>query len=342
MGNEYVSKYIEFVEKGIVQVKTKTINSENLGPNECIIQNEASIISAGTELATLNNLSATVSFPVIPGYGSIGRILEKGADLDDFNIGDRVFFAGKHASIQRFNHGEPHQWGYLFPFPDKLDPVEGTVGCMAEIAMTAPNISDIKICDTVIIYGLGVVGLLAAMMFQLKGAKVIGVDPVSHRCELAKKLGIKTVVDVEPYKQIDEVLRLTNGKGAEVTVDAVGHSVVISTCIKTTSMFGQVLLLGTARSPFQGDITEAFSIIHKNCLTMKGAHMWQYPVNEQRGISMDVKWAYKTVFELIQTKSIDIGPLISHVIKPEEVPVAYNGLQNHQEIYTCVVIDWRT
>ena len=124
MSKEYVSKYIEFTEKGIVQVKTTTIHSDDLGPTECVIQNDASIISAGTVLATLYNLNSTISYPIVPGYGSIGRIIEKGSGLKDFNIGDRVFFAGKHASTQGFNHEGTHQWVYLFPVPEGLDPVE--------------------------------------------------------------------------------------------------------------------------------------------------------------------------------------------------------------------------
>ena len=186
----------------------------------------------------------------------------------DFNVGDRVFYAGKHASVQRFNHGEPHQWAYLFPIPEGLDPIEGSVGCMAQIAMTAPNMTDLKLGDTVVVFGLGVVGVLAAMMYQIRGAKVIGVDPVAHRCELAKKLGIQTVVGVAPDKQIDEIMRLTNGKGAEVTVDAAGHSAVVQTCIKTTALFGQVILLGTPRAPFQGNVTDAFLLTQVSYLKM--------------------------------------------------------------------------
>jgi len=342
MNNEYHAKFIEFSEKGVVKVQTETVNPDNLGPTECIIQNEASIISAGTELATLNSVLGDLTFPLRPGYGSIGRILEKGSELNDFKVGDRVFYAGKHASIQRFNHGEPHQWAYLFPIPEDLDPIEGTVGCMAEIAMTAPNLTDLRLGDTVVVFGLGMVGILAAMLYQQRGANVIGVDPVFHRCELAKKLGIQKVVDVSPDLQVDEILKITGGKGAEVTVDAAGHSSVIMNCIKTTALFGQVLLLGTARAPYQGNLTDAFHLIHTNNLTVRGAHMWQYPVEEQRGVSMDVKWAFKTIFELISSGKINVKPLISHIIKPEEAAVAYDGLQNKQEEFTCAVIDWRS
>ncbi|MEI6603196.1 MAG: zinc-binding dehydrogenase [Clostridia bacterium] len=341
MSKTYETKFVEFTEIGKIEMKTKEINSINLSPTECIIQNEASIISAGTELAVLNGLQPDTTFPTQPGYGAIGTILEKGSAITDFAVGDRVFYAGKHASIQRFNHGEPHQWAYLFPIPDGLDPITGSVGCMAEIAMTAPNMTNLKLGDTVVVYGLGVVGLLAAMMYQIRGAHVIGVDPVSHRCALAKKLGISTVVDVQPAQQVEELMKITKGRGAEVTVDAAGHAAVIQTCIKTTALFGQVILLGTARAPFQGNVTEAFHIIHMNSLTVRGAHMWQYPVDEQRGVAMDVKWAFRTIFNLIHSKQLNVRPLISHVIKPDEIPDAYEGLQHKQEEYTCAVIDWR-
>jgi len=341
MSNVYETKFVEFTEIGKIEIKSKEINSSYLSPTECIIQNEASIISAGTELATLNGLETGTTFPAQPGYGAIGRILEKGTALTDFNIGDRVFYAGKHASIQRFNHGEPHQWAYLFPVPDGLDPIIGSVACMAEIAMTGPNLTNLKLGDTVVIYGLGVVGLLAAMMYQIRGANVIGVDPVSHRCALAKKLGIQTVIDVQPDQQVEAIMKLTKGLGAEVTVDAAGHAAVIQTCVKTTALFGQVILLGTARAPFAGNVTEAFHTIHKNCLTVRGAHMWQYPVDEQRGVAMDVKWAFRTVFDLMNSGKLDVRPLISHIIRPEAALEAYAGLQHNQEEYTCAVIDWR-
>ncbi|MEI6603516.1 MAG: alcohol dehydrogenase, partial [Clostridia bacterium] len=98
---------------------------------------------------------------------------------------------------------------------------------------------------------------------------------------------------------------------------------------------------GTARAPFSGNVTDAFYTIHVNCLTVRGAHMWQYPVEEQRGVAMDVKWAFRTVFDLMNTGKLDVRPLISHIIRPEEALEAYAGLQHKQDEYTCAVIDWR-
>lgn len=290
-------------------------------------------------MARLHGLEG--NFPARPGYGSIGRIEAKGEGVKEFNIGDRVFYAGKHASLQRFKHGENHQWAYLFPVPEDMDPVEASVGCMAQIAMTAPNVTELKLGDKVAVFGLGMVGILAAMLYRLRGAEVIGVDPVKERCELAQNMGIHTVVNVAADRQVEEIMKLTENKGAEVTVDAAGHSAVVCNCIKAAALFGQVVLVGSPRASYVTDINPAFWDIHKKGLTVKGAHMWRMPVNEQRGCSMSVEWAFKTVFELIRNRQLDVKPLISHVIKPEQAVEAYNGLENQKELYTCVVIDWR-
>ncbi len=70
------SKYIEFVEKGAVSVKTEILDTGRLEPMEVVIENEASIISAGTELAKLNGMEKECSFPFRLGYGSIQKKAE--------------------------------------------------------------------------------------------------------------------------------------------------------------------------------------------------------------------------------------------------------------------------
>lgn len=341
MDKTIFSKYIEFPEKGKVICATESISTENLAENEVIIENEASVISSGTELARLAALEAGATFPARPGYGSIGRILAKGSGVDDFDIGARVFFAGRHASVQRFNHKEDHQWAYLFSVPEDINPVQASVGCMAQIAATAPNLANVSLNDTVAVFGLGIVGMLAACMFKLKGARVIGVDPVAHRCELAHQMGIETTLCVPASEQVDALMELTNGVGVDMAVDAVGHPGVIGNAIKACKLFGEVYLLGSPRAPFQGNLTEAFSDIHMKCIKVIGAHMWQYPVDEQRGVKMSCVRNFETVFDLIRTGKLDVSPLISHIIAPEQAPETYMGLRDKPEEYTCAVIKWK-
>ena len=334
------STYILFPEKGRVSVEEEDVSLDDLAPFEVVVRNEASIISAGTELARLHGLEG-LSFPCRPGYGSIGRLLAVGAGVTDFKAGDRVFYAGKHASVQRFLHGQDHQWGLLFPVPEQLSAIDAVFGCMAQIAMTAPNVTELDLGDTVAVFGLGLVGNLAAQLYRNAGARVIGIDPVARRCELAKKVGIETVIDVPPERQVEALKALTDGKGAAVTVDAVGHSAIIGNCVEGTALFGQVILLGSPRAAYTANMTPIMSQIHIRGLVVRGAHMWRMPVNDIRGAKQTVAWSLRVVLDLIGSGKLNVRELTQPVVKPADVPAAYAGLHTSPEKYVGVVIDWR-
>lgn len=334
------STYIEFTSKNVVEVKTEEIATDNLSPMEVVITNEASVISAGTELARLQGREDGMGFPARPGYGAVGRITAAGEGVTDLKVGDRVFYAGDHASVQRFTHGEDHQWGYLFPVPDGVDSVDATMGCMAEIAMTAPNVTELALNDTVAVFGLGLVGILAAQLYALRGARVIGVDPVPHRCELARQVGIETVVDVPPDKQVEAVRAATGGEGALVTCDATGLTPAVQNCINSTALYGQVVLLGTPRAAYEGNVTQPLNAVHMNGLVVRGAHMWRYPVRTTRTTPRSVEWAFGTTFDLIRTGKLKVHELISHVITPDQAPETYDGLTNRRDEYVGAVIRW--
>ncbi|NLF39714.1 zinc-binding alcohol dehydrogenase [bacterium] len=332
--------YIEFSAKGVVAVRTEKLSTDALQPWETLVRNEATLVSAGTELSALHGRGAAVTYPRRTGYAAVGRIVAKGAAVDDFREGDRVFYAGKHCSAQRFLHGQDHEWGRLYPCPPGIPAADAPFGCLGRIALTAPAITQLDLGDTVAVFGLGLVGNLAAQLYQQRGARVIGLDPVRKRCEIARACGIDTVLDVPPRQQVEAVKDLTNGAGAQVTVDAAGHSSVITSCVKAAALCGQVVLLGTPRVPVTMEATEMFNDIHTRCLRMLGAHMWQFPAHDLRGAKQTVASLYRTVFDLIGTGRLKTGPLRSHFVTPAHAAEMYDGLERKQEEYWGVVFDW--
>jgi len=335
--------YVSFPHAGKVEVLTEEIPADGLGPQDVVVRSETSIISAGTELARLHGRDTEpVTWPFRPGYGVIGRVEAVGPGVKDFKPGDRVFFAGKHASVQRFQHGQDHQWGRLYPVPALLDAVVAAFGCMAEIALTAPAVTELTPGDTVAVFGLGLVGNLAAQMYRIQGARVIGLDPVEARCALARKVGIDEAVAVPPAEQADAVRKLTGGRGADVTVDAAGHAAVIRTAVTATRKYGQVVLLGTPRDAIQGNLAEVFVNIHRDGLVVRGAHMWRWEAAEGKTLKRTVPWAFATVFNYLVTGQLKVRELASHVIPPSGAPDAYRGLVDERDKYTAAIIDWRT
>jgi threonine dehydrogenase-like Zn-dependent dehydrogenase len=334
------AEYIVFTEKGVVAVETEEVTEGNLAPFEVLMRNEVTHVSAGTELARLNGMEQGQDFPARPGYAAIGRIVAKGASVDDFEVGQRVLYSGKHCSAQRFEHGQDHQWGRLYPVPDELASEDAAYGCLAQIAMTAPLLTGCELGDTVAVFGLGVVGNFCAQWYRHMGARVIALDPVAQRCELARQVGMDTVLDVPPDKQVEAVMELTDGKGATTTVDAAGHSAVVANCVAATALFGQVALLGSPRAVYECNMTETLRNIHQSGLVVRGAHMWHFPALDVREVKHTVASNYRTVFKMIADGALSIKPLQSHVVQPEDAQAVYDGLQHKRDEYVGVVFQW--
>ena len=330
------SRYVVFEKQGAVSVKTEEVSLDGLAPWEVVVRNEASLVSAGTELATLHNHESSVTYPVRSGYASVGRLLAAGEAVKDFKPGDRVFYAGKHAEVQRFLHGQDHQWGRLYPVPEGISSEDAVFVCLAEIAMMAPLLAEPDPGDTVAVFGLGVIGNLSAQVFGQMGCSVIGLDPLGRRCELAKKTGIGTVLAVPADQQVAAVKKMT-GTGARIAVDAAGHSAVVRSCVASVGLFGKVILLGSPRLPFSGDLTEVFHDIFLRGITMRGGHMWQLPAHDLRGAKKTVAWAYRTLFDWMLAGKIRVAPLRSHTAAIMDAPEIYRGLMEDKENYWGVV-----
>lgn len=335
------STYLEIVEKGRVVCASEPLAERTLAPYEALIQNEASIISAGTELSKVFAFKEGLKFPIRPGYGSVGRIVAKGEALTDYRIGERVFYTGKHASLQYYTSTSKTQWDHMFHVDESLDPVEATFACLVNIAMTGPNLAEVKLGDRVAVFGLGMIGLLDALLFQMQGAKVIGLDPVAERCDFAKSVGLETVVNCPAQEQVKTVMELTGNEGTDIAVDAVGHSAVIASAIRVAKNYSQVMLLGSPRVAFEGNITEPMNAIHMKNLRVIGSLMNCIPLRATEGMHLYAERNFRTAFELIGSKKIDAKKFISHVIRPEQANEAYHGLMFEKERYRCVAIDWR-
>lgn len=336
------AQYVVFPKINEVRLETETLDPASLQGSEVIVRSETSIISTGTELARLRGTEiGGRGLPARPGYGTIGRVETVGPDVKDFKPGDRVFFAGKHASRQKFLHNQNHQWGLLYPAPEGIDAANAVFVTMISIAMTAPDVTELRLNDTVAVFGLGLVGNLAAQMYSIAGAKVIALDPVRKRCEIAKRCGIATAIDAPPEKQVEAVMDLTGGRGANVTVDAAGHSAVILTAIHATARFGQVILVGSPRAPYSADMTPAMYRVHEQGLVVRGAHMWRIPPKPMMEAKYTVGGNLAKSFELVGSGRINVRELRSHLIRPEQVPDTYARLQTHPDEYVAAVIDWR-
>lgn len=332
------SRKVIIYDKEDVRIEEEEL--PELPDGSCRIETEYSLISAGTELSRVFKLKEGASYPVYPGYCAVGTILE--SRIPGFNKGERVLFSGTHASVQNFNP-EKSDGGTLFHLKPETDSRKATYLTMAWIAMNAVLPADIKLGDTVAVFGLGTLGIFTSIYYQLMGTRVIGFEPNGKRAQLARELGVREIITCSPEDQISEFRKLVSEDGADITVDASGVSECIETAIQVTGKYGQVILLGSPRVSLQDNVSVPFYAIHSKNLKVIGALNRLYTYDSTPGSRRSIKRYLSLIEDLVNSGKLPVEKLISHQIKPEagDLLEAYRGLMYKKDEYTGVIIKWK-
>ena len=327
-----------------VELQTADIKAPVLGSNELLIDTEYTFISSGTELANYTGREPKVfqkgewcEYPWRSGYANVGIVREVGAGVTRVAPGDRVFTYGRHASTIQYSQDR-----LVTPVREAVDPAVVAASRMAGVAMTAIVVGEIGANPWVVVFGLGLVGNLASQMFQIHGCRVIGVDPVKERRELAQRCGISDTVGGDADEAQAHVEEITGGELGDITVDAVGHSGVVMQALRATANHGQLIILGSPRVEVQGNLTDLLSETHLRWITIRGALEWCVPMYPDVG-NRTSQWSkQQTIFDWMARGQLHVEPLISHRLKPEQIKQAYDGLLNEPNVYTGVVLDWNS
>lgn len=316
---------------------------ETLAPGEVLIETETSFISAGTELANYTGVDPEAwikgtwsSYPWKSGYANVGTIIGVGDCVTRATIGQRVFTFGTHGSYIKMDQDR-----MIIEVPERIDSVIGVASRMAGVAATGPFLSEIRKNAWVVVYGLGMVGNLAAQMYRILGCRVIGVDPIESRRKLAEKCGLTYTIGGTSEEVKKQIVEITGEELAQITVDAVGHSRVIEQAVESTGRNGQIVLLGSPRAPVEGDITAMFRHIHGHNITVRGAIEWCLPHYSDFPGRDSLYSKQQMIFDWIERGELILEPQISHRMNPKHIKEAYDGLLHQSETYTGVVLEWQ-
>jgi len=182
---------------------------------------------------------------------------------------------------------------------------------------------DVGALDTVLITGLGPVGLGAVANARFRNARVVGVEPVPWRRDRAKQMGAEVVFDPEDPDLVGKIRELTGGKGVDCAVDCSGKVQAERLCIDSTRRRGRVAFVGESRD--QLPIRVSPDLIRKG-LTVVGS--WLYNMGD-----------FPKVMQVIQESPL-IDLLISHEMGMSQIREAFELLASGQA--AKVVVDpWK-
>jgi threonine dehydrogenase-like Zn-dependent dehydrogenase len=225
-----------------------------IGEDQVLIRCRYSPISPGTELGLFTGSHGAIvgpdedsaredpffprfRYPFSPGYAAFGEVEMAGACVHDVSEGDVVYYPGRH---QRYS--------IVSPAVTPVIPVSASIpqqfvpfARFGQIASTALVFSGAGEGDLVAVIGLGLIGNLAAQLFRVHGASVIGADLVGFRRGLASQAGIYRTIEAETGDIVGQVMEASEGNGARTVIEATGNPRLVESALQMAAPKGEVV-----------------------------------------------------------------------------------------------------
>ncbi len=226
------------------------------GPEDVLIR----IAAIGVNFAEVGRrrgsfpLPPGVSLPYVPGYECAGTVELTGANVTSLAVGDRVLARG-YASTYAEYAAVPA--ATVYPFPDTIPFAEasGISGMYSTAWQNIVNRGNVQAGETVLIQACASgVGIANVQVAKYRGATVIGTASTDDKLEWAKGLGVDHAINYETRDFVEEVKKLTDGKGVPVVVDGVGGDTFLRG-IKCLSPGGRIVVYGVASGQRTATVT---------------------------------------------------------------------------------------
>ena len=321
----------ELIAPAQMEVAFRQYESQPLAPDQVRVRSRFGAAKHGSEMAMFQGYAGhrgdydsklrlftqdrkMVKYPGGLGNMCVGDVVEVGADVQDFRVGERVV---SHGSFR-----EEHVWAAarVRKLPDGV-PWQAAV-CLdpADFALGAVRDGHIRIGDAVAVFGMGAIGLFVLQFAKLTGAfPVIAVDPIELRRDVALECGADLVLDPTSCDAGMEIKLATAGRGADVCVDYSGHFSALQAALRGVAYLGTVVAgAWPASYPAGFDLgAEA----HFNRPTIVFSRACSEPNPEYP--NWDESRLFEVVWRLLCNGSLKAEPVVQPVVPFDDLLKAY-------------------
>lgn len=313
------------------QLAFETPPQRALGRDDVRIKTLYSGVSAGTELSQYRGTSPYMSrhwdtdrrvfrdgepswsFPVRNlGYEEVGEIVEAGPDVETLKSGDIVYGTWGH----RTGHVMPAADIAGRVLPAGADPRFGIFSHIGAVALNGVHDARIRIGDLVVVFGLGVPGQIVLQAARASGARVIGVDPLPVRRQMAERLGAERTLDPGAASVADAVKDLNGGNGADICIEVSGSPPALAEAMRTVTYAGRVVAMGF----FQGETLglRLGDEFHHNRIELVSSQISGVAPEASHRWSKPRLW--RTAVQLQHEGALNLLPLITDTVPFAEAP----------------------
>ena len=289
---------------------------------------------------TYESVTNKLNQPLPLGYCNVGEVIELGSGVSEFNIGDRVASNGAHAEFVSVPKN------LVAKVPDNVTDDEATFTVIGSIALQGIRLCNPTFGETIVVIGLGLIGLITADILKANGCDVIGFDFDEQKVQIAQHKGINAVNLSDGTDPINYALEQTNAIGVDgVIITASSKSdEIIHQAAEMSRKRGRIILVGVIGLDiirddfFKKELTFQVSASYgpgryDNNYEGKGQ---DYPIGFVRWTE---KRNFDAVLKAISLGKIDVKPLITEKLKIEDYLGIYGNMSKSGSIASILIYD---
>ena len=329
----------------------------SLGSGSVLIQTTSTLVSAGTErmlvdfgkgnllqkarsqpdkvkqvlqkvqtdglMPTIDAVQNKLETPLPLGYCNVGRVLESRTDV--FSIGQRVVSNGKHAEMVAVPKN------LCAAIPDSVDDESAAFTVIGAIALQGIRLIKPTLGETVVVTGLGLIGLVAVQLLRAHGCRVLGIDFDAEKVAIAKQLGAEVVNLSVGQDPIAVAEKYSRGRGVDAVLITAStkSNEPIHQAATMCRQRGRIVLVGVVGMEMsRADFYEKELSFQVSCSYGPGRYDPSY---EEGGNDYPfglVRWTeqrnFEAILDMMADGRLDMKPLISHRFKLADAADAYD------------------
>ena len=288
-------------------------------------------------MPTLEAVFNKLGQPIPLGYCNVGEVIAIGDGVSDFTIGERVASNGLHAEVVSVPKN------LVAKIPESVSNEDATFTIIGSIGLQGIRLLKPSLGETIVVIGLGLIGLITCQLLKANGCSVVGIDVDQTKCDLAKKWGIKTLnpVTTNPVKSVMDLTHNHGADGVLITASTKSND-VISQAAQMSRKRGRIILVGVVGLDInRADFYEKELSFQVSCSYGPGRYDDSY---EQKGIDYPlpyVRWTekrnFEAILEAIKNGSLNVKELITERVPLEDYNQIYENIDSGNSIASLLI-----
>jgi len=258
------------------------------------------------------------------GYCNVGVVMEVGAGVATFSVGDRVVSNGKHAEVVAVPQN------LCAKVPDTISDDDAVLTVLGAVALQGIRLVQPTLGESIVVVGLGLIGLMTVQLLRAHGCRVLGVDYDVDKLSLARNYGADVVNLTAGEDPVSAALSFSRGRGVDGVIIAAStkSNEPVHQAAQMCRKRGRIVLVGVAGLELsRADFFEKELTFQVSCSYGPGRYDSKYEENGNDYPFGYVRWTeqrnFEAVLDMMAEGRMDVKPLISHRFSIDEAEKAY-------------------